>query len=56
MGTPDACKCAVVLAAVKDKPFGWRFAPSLTAAARAGLPLAWVGTEGWAPLGAEQKD
>src|SRR5215467_8442999 len=26
-------KCSAALAAVKDKPFGWRYAPSLTAAA-----------------------
>jgi hypothetical protein len=29
-------KCSTVLAAVKDKPFGRRSAPSLTAAARRG--------------------
>ena len=34
---PDHNKCAVVLEPVKDEgPCGWRFAPSLTASARAG--------------------
>jgi hypothetical protein len=33
---PDRCQRAAVLGAVKDKPFGWRFAPSLTAPARDG--------------------
>jgi hypothetical protein len=42
---PDTLKCAVVLEALKDEPLaGWRYAPSLTASARAGLSIAWVGT------------
>ena len=35
-GIPTRPKCAGVLEAVKDKPCGWRYAPSLTASARAG--------------------
>src|SRR5215468_2985722 len=42
---PDHRKCAVVLGAIKDKPFGWRYAPSLTAPARAGVSIEWVGTK-----------
>jgi hypothetical protein len=35
---PDTLKCAVVLEAVQGRtPAGWRYAPSLTASARAGL-------------------
>src|SRR5262249_56843983 len=35
---PDSLKCAVVLEAVQGHaPAGWRYAPSLTASARAGI-------------------
>src|SRR5215468_6981642 len=35
---PDTLKCAVVLEAVQGRaPAGWRYAPSLTASARAGV-------------------
>ena len=43
---PDALQHAVVLAAVKDKPFGRpQRGPSLTAAARAGRIIVRAGTE-----------
>jgi putative transposase len=52
---PDAYQPAVVLAAVKDKPFGRPpEGPSLTAAARAGRTAVQAGTEEW--LRAEQKN
>jgi putative transposase len=45
---PDALQHAVVLAAVKDKPFGRpQPGPSLTAAARAGRIIVRAGTEEW---------
>jgi hypothetical protein len=41
---PDTLKCAVVLEAVQGRaPSGWRYAPSLTASARAGSTRSWVG-------------
>ena len=46
---PHAAEASVVLAALNDKPYGGACAPSLTAAARAGSPKAWAGTEGWHP-------
>jgi hypothetical protein len=37
---PDTLKCAVVLEAVQGQaPAGWRYAPSLTASARAGVSV-----------------
>jgi putative transposase len=54
---PDAHQSAVVLAALKDKPFGRPQAgPSLTAAARDGRTIVRAGTEEWLPWGAEQKN
>src|SRR5215468_8628544 len=55
--SPDAHQHAVVLAAVKDKPFGRPQAgPSLTAAARAGRTIVRAGTEEWLRRRAEQKN
>ena len=59
---PDATEFAVLLGPVKEwpedvvraEPLGQR--PSLTAPARDGPENPRVGTEGWAPRGAEQKD
>lgn len=54
---PDAPQSAVVLAAVKDKPFGRPQAgPSLTAAPRAGRTIVRAGTEEWLRRAAEQKN
>jgi hypothetical protein len=36
---PDTTKCAVVLEAVKDEPFGGAGEPSLTASARTGFSI-----------------
>jgi hypothetical protein len=48
---------AAVLAALKNKPCGrpLKEQPFLTAAARAGSPQAWAGTEAW-QRSTEQKD
>jgi len=59
---PDATELAVLLGPVKEwpanvvraEPLGQR--PSLTAPVRDGPENPRVGTEGWAPQGAEQKD
>ena len=59
---PDATEFAVLLGPVKEwpedvvraEPLGQR--PSLTAPVRDGPENPRVGTEGWAPRGAEQKD
>ncbi len=54
---PDALQHAVVLSAVKDKPFGRPQAgPSLTAAARAGRTVPRAGAEEWLRRGTEQKN
>jgi putative transposase len=53
---PDACQPAIVLAAVKDKPFGQPQAgPSLTAAVRDGRTIVRVGTEEWLRQGPNQR-
>ena len=54
---PGAHQHAVVLAAIKDKPFGRPQArPSLTAAPRAGCTTVRAGMEEWVRSGAEQKN
>jgi putative transposase len=54
---PGAHQHAVVLAAIKDKPFGRPQAgPSLTAAPRAGRTTVRAGMEEWLRSGAEQKN
>jgi len=54
---PGAHQHAVVLAAIKDKPFGRPQArPSLTAAPRAGCTTVRAGMEEWLRSGAEQKN
>ena len=53
---PDARQPAIVLAAVKDKPFGRpQEGPSLTAAARDGRTVVRVGTEEWLCQGSNQR-
>jgi putative transposase len=53
---PDARQPAIVLAAVKDKPFGRpQEGPSLTAAARDGRTIVRVGTEEWLRQGPNQR-
>jgi putative transposase len=53
---PDARQPAIVLAAVKDKPFGRpQEGPSLTAAARDGRTIVRVGTEEWLCQGSNQR-
>ena len=53
---PDAHQPAVVLAAVKDKPFGRpQEGPSLTAAARDGRTIVRAGTEEWLRRGPNQR-
>jgi putative transposase len=55
--SPDAHQHAVVLAAVKDKPFGRpQVGPSLTAAARAGRIIVRAGMKEWLRRGTEQKN
>ena len=53
---PDAHQPAVVLAAVKDKPFGRpQEGPSLTAAARDSRTIVRAGTEEWLRRGPNQR-
>ena len=54
--SPDAHQPAVVLAAVKDKPFGRpQEGPSLTAAVRDGRTIVRAGTEEWLRQGPNQR-